>query len=116
HCPDIESRLHGLELERGAWHAGPTGHERPGHDGPEQSSARGVLKSLKAAGEGVHETVARRLVGLVALNLEALRVIGDRNEERVRIGALCGLVIECGHRDAQVWAAAVRAACREART
>jgi hypothetical protein len=108
HRPDIESRLHGLELERGTGHARPTRHERARHDGTEQACARRILQGLKAAGERVHETVAGGFVGLLAFNPEALRVIGYCDEQCVGVGALRGLVVECGHRRLKRWMALAR--------
>ena len=48
----------------------PFGTTVPGTIGPEQLGARGILERLEAAAQRIHQAVARRVVGFLALDLE----------------------------------------------
>ena len=63
HRADVERRLHGVELIRRAGHARAAGHHRARHNGPEQLGAGRILERLEAAGERIHQAIARGLIG-----------------------------------------------------
>ena len=97
HRSDVECRLHGVELERGSRYARSASHRRARHHRPEQLRACGILQRLKAAGERVHQAIARSAVSLGALDGETLGVRRNRDQHGVRIGPRGRLLIVCGH-------------------
>src|SRR5262249_53705721 len=64
HRADVESALHRIELERGARYPRSTRHYRARYHWAQQLRASRIFERLKATGEGIHQTIAGRLIRL----------------------------------------------------
>ena len=96
HGADVERAHDGIQLVARAGHARSARHGGAGHHRPQQPGAGRELERLEAAGQRVHETVLRGLVGLRTIYLVVLRVVGERDQQLVGVRPLCGLVV-VGH-------------------
>ena len=86
HRADVERRLHGIQLVRGARHLRAVGNDGAGHDRSHQLGACGVGQRLEAATQRVDQAMAGRGQRLLAGDLVARGVVGDVDHDLVGLG------------------------------
>ena len=86
HRADVECGHHRIELVGRARHPGAVRHDRARHDRAHKLGAGGIGEGLESAAERVHQTQARGVVGFGAFDFVLRDVIGDVDQDCVRIG------------------------------
>ena len=97
---DVPCRLDGIQLELRTRYAGTVRYHGARYDGPQVLGTLREAQRKEAASQGIHQAVARGVVGFVAEDIRARDVIGDGDEFRVRVGPDVQLHVAHGERSA----------------